>query len=39
MEPDVEGNLSEVLKQLDPAVVAEVEELLFAPVDSDNETE
>jgi hypothetical protein len=39
MEPDVEGDLSEVLQQLDPAVVAEVEELLFAPVDSDHETE
>lgn len=39
MEPDVEGDVSEVLQQLDPAVVAEVKELLFAPVDSDSETE
>jgi hypothetical protein len=39
MEPDVEGDLSEVVQQLDAAVVEEVEELLFAPADSDGETE
>jgi hypothetical protein len=32
MEPDVEGDLSEVVQQLDAAVGEEVEELLFAPV-------
>jgi hypothetical protein len=39
LEPDKQGDLSEVLQQLDAAVVAGVEELLFAPVDSDSEME
>lgn len=39
LAPDTRGDVSEVLQQLDPAVVAEVEEVLFAPVDSDSETE
>jgi hypothetical protein len=39
LEPDKQGNLTEVLQRLDPSVVADVEELLFAPVDSDSETE
>lgn len=39
MEPHIEGDLSEVLKQLHPALVAEIEELLFAPVDSNSEIE
>jgi hypothetical protein len=39
LEPDKQGDLSKILQQLDPSEVAEVEELLFAPVDSDSESE
>lgn len=39
LEPDKQGNLSEVVQQLDASVVAEVQELLFAPVDSESESE
>jgi hypothetical protein len=33
LEPDEQGDVSEVLQQLDPEMVSEVKELLFAPVD------
>jgi hypothetical protein len=39
LEPDKQGYLSEILQQLDPSLVAEVEELLFDDVDIGSESE
>jgi hypothetical protein len=39
LEPDKQGNLSEVVQQLDASVVAEVQELLFDDVDIGGESE